>query len=90
MSLYQGYERIVLKAFERFSIRMLISAGFAIFLCVVLTVWLIGRTQLSRATVDIADAAEAAKTIHGLAEGVGDGSREASRAAQQVSDDMNR
>ena len=89
MSILGHYQRLTLALFDRFSIRVLLFIGFFAFLIVTLVIWQIGRTQLGQATQDISHAAEQAETINQIVKEVGKGSREASGAAQQLSDDMN-
>jgi hypothetical protein len=89
MQMLDQYSRFVGLLFDRFSIRTLMGVGFVAFLAIVIGVWQIGRVQLGKASADIAHAAEQAAEINRLVGEVGDGSRQASVAAQQLSDDMN-
>lgn len=89
MSFLEHYKRFVGLLFDRFSLRTLMAMGFVCFVVIVLTVWQIGRFQLGAASTDIAQTAEQAAKIHDLVDQVGKGSRQASAAAQQLSDEMN-
>ncbi len=89
MNVIDQYHRLVLAVFDRFSIRTLLLTGFSALLSVALIIWQVGQMQLRQATDDISHSAERAAMINQIVGQVGEGSREASKAAQQLSDDMN-
>jgi len=89
MKLFDQYQRLVGLVFDRFSIRMLMAMGFVAFLCIVIGVWQIGRTQLAAAGDDIAHSAGQAERIGTIVGQVGDEARQAAGSAQALSDEMN-